>query len=202
MRFDVAVFDFDGTLVQSAEMKRQVFSAIFPSHLTQAVEAVLAADPDASRYIVIPRIFSEAQRLGKIPLEHSVERLIEIYSREAALAVDAAPAMPGAENVLRSFAKQMATYVFSVTPQGQLETLLASRGWQPYISGTFGYPHNKTATVASLVKRHLISPARLLVIGDGESDLVAADKNGCAFFKIARPTDLTATIAYAGIPHA
>ena len=100
-----------------------------------------------------------------------------------------APAMPGAENVLRA-ASQASAYVASMTPQEDLEALLAQRGWLPLLKGAFGYPKAKADVVADLLRRHGIAPAQLIVIGDGISDRTAAERNGCAFHAITSPQSL------------
>ncbi len=53
---DLFVFDFDGTLVDSAAAKRQAFYDLFPSDCAAAVTAVLQRDPDGSRHALIPEM--------------------------------------------------------------------------------------------------------------------------------------------------
>jgi phosphoglycolate phosphatase-like HAD superfamily hydrolase len=200
--FDITVFDFDGTLVQSAEAKRQAFYDIFPADCAPSVASVLNAHPEASRYSIIPRIIAEAIRSEAALPATSVEQLVEAYALRAVAAVNAAPSMPAAENVIGALAKRMTIYVSSSTPQDQLEILLARRGWKIFFSGIFGYPCDKADTVALLLNRHAIPPSRLLVVGDGESDMRAAKQNGCAFFRITQPSDLSSVSAYAGLSYA
>ncbi|MDP1700138.1 MAG: HAD hydrolase-like protein [Aestuariivirga sp.] len=190
--FDVIVFDFDGTLVQSAGAKRQAFFDVFPADLAPAVATVLDRDPDGPRQRVIPEMIIEAARIG-LPAQTIVaDAMIGAYGAAAAAAVDAAPEMPGASNLLKRLSGAVPLYVFSITPHEQLTLLLARRAWLSLFTGIYGYPHNKVQTITNLLTHHGVRPSRLLVVGDGENDAVAAARNGCQFHRISKPEDLLA----------
>jgi phosphoglycolate phosphatase-like HAD superfamily hydrolase len=176
--FDVIVFDFDGTLVQSAGAKRQAFFDVFPADFAPAVAAILDRDPDGPRQRVIPEMIIEAARIGLPAQSTMADTMISAYGAAAAAAVEAAPEMPGP------------LYVCSVTPQEQLTTLLARRAWLSLFTGIYGYPHDKAQTIAGLLTHHGVRPSRLLVVGDGENDAAAAARNGCQFHRIRKPEDL------------
>lgn len=190
MPFDVIVFDFDGTLVQSAKAKREAFFRVFPADFAPAVAAVLDRDPDGSRYRVIPEMIAEAARRGLPDRSAETETLIAAYGDAAAAAVDAAPEMPGANQVLRRLSGRVPLYLVSVTPHRQLLGSLAGRDWLGLFTGVYGYPHDKTRSVAGILAHHGTRPSRLLVVGDGESDARAAARNGCPHHRIGTPRDL------------
>lgn len=190
--FDVIVFDFDGTLVQSADVKRQAFFDIFPPYYGPAVVAVLEKDPDGSRYRVIPEMIAEARQRGLPPPLCKTAALVEAYGERAAAGVAAAPEMPGAGEVLRRLSGVLALYVVSATPDEILKDMLVRRAWLDYLEGAFGYPNDKSKTVATLLIRHGIEPSRLLVVGDGKSDRIAAARNNCPFHLISSTRSLSA----------
>jgi phosphoglycolate phosphatase-like HAD superfamily hydrolase len=189
--FDVYVFDFDGTLVQSAAGKRQAFFAIFPPSCRVSVEKILTREPDGSRHRVIPAMIEDA-RQSQIPSADRLEaaQLIAAYGSEARQAVLAAPEMEGATTALRRAAQRATCYVASMTPGEELRDYLEGRGWTEFIREGFGYPQTKHEVVAHLVGRHGIAPHRLLVVGDGVSDHEAAARNGAAFHHIRSNADL------------
>lgn len=182
--YDVYVFDFDGTLVDSAERKRQAFFEVFPASFSAAIDAVLARDPDGSRHHVIPEMIVAARHLGLAADELDAGELIEAYGHAVDDAVATAPAMPHVEAVLRN-AGAATAYVASMTPDEDLKRYLTQRGWLKYLRDSFGYPHAKADVIARLLSRHHIPPDRLIMIGDGKSDREAAERNRCAFHSIA-----------------
>lgn len=191
-RFDAAVFDFDGTLVDSAAAKRQAFFDIFPADAGCAavVGGVLNADPDGSRHAVIPRMLEKMRARGLPPAGADAGTLIGRYGEASARAVAAAPELPGAGRLLARLARVMPLHLCSNTPHATLRRHVEARGWSAFFASVEGYPSAKPARVAALIAEAGLSPSRVAVVGDGVSDAEAAAANGCAFFAIRAPQDL------------
>lgn len=184
-RFDLVVFDFDGTLVQSAEAKRRAFFEIFPERCAPAVEAVLTRDPDGSRHVVIPAMVDEASARGFDVTNIKTEELVAAFARQVAFSVASAPEVPGAVEALELASIRAAAYIFSMTPHDELVVQVERRGWGSIVRQAWGFPNRKPEVLAMLLARHACPPDRALVVGDGVSDEAAARANGCEFLKAA-----------------
>lgn len=182
--FDVAVFDFDGTLVDSAAIKRQAFFDIFPPGFAPAVEAALKKNPDGSRHQVIPEMIAQAKLLGIEIKGMDSAALAAAYGARVAGLVAEAPEMPGASRVLVWAAQNGPVYIASMTPHDEIQHHVQRLAWNAWVSEAFGFPHRKPEVVAALLKRHSIRPERLVVVGDGISDREAAEVNGTQFHQI------------------
>lgn len=188
MKHKVFVFDFDGTLVQSNEIKRNAFydsSVDFLQH-KDAVDEVLAAIPERSRFEIIERIYDLiATRTGSARSQAAIDAAVNSYSTLVREGVSSCPELPGATEVLKELKKHGRTiFVSSNTPVGPLAELLQRRGWSALIAGHFGFPSQKSETIRELMKEHGLQPKDIIVIGDGRSDEVSAAENGCDFFRI------------------
>tara|TARA_R110002167_G_scaffold104237_4_gene268857 strand:+ start:614 stop:1234 length:621 start_codon:yes stop_codon:yes gene_type:complete len=194
MRYRALSFDFDGTLVASADAKRQAFFDIFPDgeEHRAAIAAILRDDPDGSRHRVIPRML-ETMRAKALPLRpgDTVEQRLEAYATTALDAVRNCPELPGAGDLLRSLSQAgVGIFVCSNTPHETLLGLLRDRGWDSHVDDCFGYPHDKAQSIATILARLGLKASELAVVGDGVSDAEAAAANGCPFFQIAVASDL------------
>jgi len=192
MRFDAAVFDFDGTLVDSAGAKRESFFAIFPDDAAHRaiVEHVLLEDPDGSRHRVIPEM---ARRMGEQKIGtggHSDTELIRRYGEVSSAAVAAAPELPGATRLLEALSKRIPLHLCSNTPEDAVRAQIARRGWTGFFQSVDGYPTEKTARVSEIIQGGHYDPARVAVVGDGISDELAASANAAIFIPIRTPGDL------------
>ena len=190
--FDLVVFDFDGTLVDSAAAKRAAFFEVLPATFRhrKIIADILAADPGGSRFAVIPRMVA-AMRAAGLPVDEP-DGYIRDYGSAVLAAVAASRELPGATALLRGLRDRCVTYLCSATPEEPLRELIAQRQWSDLIDGIAGYPHGKPETLTRLIKRYEIPPARAAMVGDGDGDEFAAKANGCAFFRITAPGDLAA----------
>lgn len=201
MRFKAIVFDFDGTLVQSAEAKHDAFFDLFPAtpaH-TRTIDRVLTDNPEGTRFTLIPKMIEAIAAAGlALPDDASPEGLVATYAKIVFDAVAAAPELPGATAMLEGLSGRAILTVCSSTPDEPLKDLVAARGWTRLLDGVFGIPTTKTAHIAGLIAQHGLSPTDIAMVGDADNDEAAAAANGCAFFRIATPGDLAGVTAELG----
>ncbi|MEX2298752.1 MAG: HAD family hydrolase [Dongiaceae bacterium] len=204
MRFKAVVFDFDGTLIDSVDAKRDAFFRLFPAGepYRAIVKRVLAIDPDGSRHVVIPRMIEAmtAQKLA-LPLGHTATDRIGAYGQAVYAAQRAAAECPGASTLLHALKGHTALYISSNTPEPDLSNLVAARGWSDLVDGLFGHPRDKSETLAMLVERHDSAKDDVAVVGDGESDERAARDVGCPFFRVCGPKALADVGRKLGLAH-
>ena len=202
MSFDVVFFDFDGTLVDSAAIKRNCFFALFPdaSEYGSIVSAVLLEDPDASRYDVIPRLIEAmlAKHLV-LPAGTTASAGIASYAEHVLAGVMKCNEMPGAGRLLSALSTRCAVCIVSNTPEIDLRKLVEARKWDGFVRAIDGYPRRKTDIVKERLAEFGFDAPRAIVIGDGKTDEEAAEANGCAFHKIGRPGDLLRAATVLGI---
>jgi len=205
MPFDAFIFDFDGTLVDSAPAKYEAFFAVFPgtARHREVVEQVLAKDPDGSRYTVIPRMLERFRELQLTLSEGSVAgAYIEAYGHAVLEAVTRCPEIPGATRILQAVHKLgRPAFISSNTPFDPLRVSVERRGWLPLTNGIYGYPSRKADTARLILEETAVPPARLAVIGDGISDADSAKAVGATFFRISQPADLLAHARSWGLNH-
>ena len=193
MPFDAAIFDFDGTLVDSAKPKRDAFFAIFPytpGHHA-IVNGVLEEDPDGSRHRVIPLMIERIQAAGLDP-DHAllVSDLVARYGTVSEAAVKRAPELQGASALLAALSPYMQLHLCSNTPRETVRAHVEARGWTSYFATVEGHPSVKAAKVERVIRDGGFEAQRVAVIGDGISDQDAARANGCRFIGIKSPADL------------
>jgi len=199
---DVVFFDFDGTLVDSAAIKRNCFYSIFPNtpECRSIVSAVLFENPEASRYELIPHMVAEMLSKGlALPPHTTVEIAIETYTNQVLAAVMECDEMPGAGRLLAALSARCPICIVSNTPDSDLRKLIEARNWHELVKSIDGYPRHKTDIIRSRLSAFGFSPNRALVVGDGRSDEEAAKTIGCAFHKIAGSGDLLRLAAMLGI---
>lgn len=182
------VFDFDGVILESADVKTDAFVELYADHGDDVVAAVRAhhlANLGISRFKKFAWI---ADHILRAPLSDDASAALGVRFSDLALAkVLAAPFVPGAEAALAALAeREIPMFVASGTPVDELRMIVERRGLAPRFREVHGSPREKPEIVRDLMARHGWDPAHVLFIGDGMSDYKAATAVGVPF--LARDT--------------
>ena len=184
------IFDFDGVVVESGEIKTQAFGDLYRSYGETVMTAVMqyhSLHGGMSRYHKF-RHFQE--HLLKPPLTPDEERELDRrFSELVVEAVIASDAVPGATELIRKEATRIPLFVASGTPEAELKTIVVRRGLASYFTAVCGSPTPKQKLIADILSNHTLLPERVLMIGDALIDYQSAQLNNVAFLGRVRPRD-------------
>lgn len=180
---DAIIFDFDGVLVESVDVKTRAFATLYAEYGKSVVAQV---EDYHLRHGGISRFdkfrYFQTEILGGQPLdERAVSALAEAFSALVIDKVVAAPMVPGAQEFLDEIRKQLRLFVVSGTPTLELDAIIRQRKMGEYFSGTWGSPASKTNNIAELLKQHDLAASRCLMIGDAMADYTGANSNSVNF---------------------
>lgn len=179
------VFDYDGTLVDSNELKVRAFYDLFPEECAGTIRAVLATDREQSRFTILAKIVETVGPAAEIAPR--VAQLAERYNDIVQTGAATCAVFPGVVDLLERLAEHRPLYVSSGTPEQPLRAIIAARGWTRYFRGIYGYPRPKAEVVRGIAAAEGLTPAQVLVVGDGASDRTAAEETGAQFFSVTGP---------------
>jgi len=183
--FSTIVFDFDGTLVDSNELKRAGFLQVAAQHVggMDCMSAVLDR-VKGDRRAVFEAYAAAIEDTGSAE-PRDVANLVAAYSNQVDAAVATAPEMPGATRALQELSQRgLSIHISSATPLASLQRIVESRAWMPWVSGLFGSPGDKAETLRHLLQSRGLAPSALAVVGDGADDRASAAAVGCPFFPV------------------
>lgn len=176
------IFDFDGVIVESADIKTNAFRKLFEREHSDKVDLIVnyhLQNMGISRYIKFRHIYKNI--LG-LPLPKGLEdELGEKFSRIALTEVLNAPFVPGAVEFLRENHERYSLFVASGTPHEELCHVIKERGLLKYFSEVRGSPPGKSEIISDILRRHVLSTDKVVFVGDAESDLLAAQQTGLHF---------------------
>lgn len=207
------VFDFDGVILQSVDIKTKAFEALFASEAPEDVARIVAhhlAHGGVSRFEKFRHAYRE---ILKRPLSSEEEialgRRFNVLVEEA---VSVCPWVPGAREFLEARHKQLPLFVASGTPQEELTRIVERRNLKAYFRAVYGTPTKKDVILRSIAAGLRCGANDLLMVGDAMTDHDAARATGAAFVGVETPgspnifpkgvtvlPDLTGLAAFAGI---
>jgi HAD superfamily hydrolase (TIGR01549 family) len=177
----VIVFDFDGVILESADIKTRAFGRLFedhPDHIEAIVELHLRL-AGVSRFEKFKMIHSD---ILDLPLDDvELERLGTEFSRLALEEIMRCPFVPGAREFLSARHETYRLFVASGTPEEELRHIVRERKLERFFEGVYGTP----AVKADITKRILadtgVERHEAVFVGDATTDLKGARGAGVPF---------------------
>jgi len=176
------IFDFDGVILESADIKTEAFLELFsnyPEHREEILKHHLE-NQGISRYRKFEWIYT--QLLGKELNEEESCQLGETFSGIVFERILACSFVPGAAELLKSLDGRCAMFVASGTPQEELDRIIEFKGLSRYFREAWGTPLRKVEIIRSILERHGFEAEDVMFVGDGLSDYHAAREAGVPFF--------------------
>ena len=179
--------DFDGTLVESNNIKDRAFETIFckwPEHTETMMRWHLRHDSiergEKFRYFV--------EEVLPLPGQNDlIEKLSSRFGKLTKTAIIECPFVMGAEVFLEYVRNRVSVYLVSATPQQDLNQIIKARGLGGYFKDVYGAPISKIETLKQIMLLENVSVDEILFIGDSAEDQQAAKFLGIRF--IGRQSD-------------
>ena len=192
-RIELVVFDFDGTLCDSADVKTDAFHDLYLNQhgpaLAGKVKDYHLANVGISRYDKIRYV--ETEMLGNEPNDTDVEQIASRYSGLVEQAVVDAPLFDGVAEFLAMLHPGVTFAVASATPTDELRRIVERKRLTGCFAAIGGSPRPKAAILAECVERFAGGPGSAVIVGDQPSDGEAARIAGTGALLIAPPASWT-----------
>ncbi len=204
MSIAIIVFDCDGVLLDSVDVKTRAFASLFAEHGQEAADFMVAyhlAHGGVSRYAKFAHFYRE--RLGREITEAESTTLDKRFTAACLDALLKAPMIPGAREFLESNPGGRPLYVCSGAPELELAFIFDHMDLTGYFRGIYGSPTPKAENLARIVAECGAPAQAVLMVGDSGTDLDAARRVGTRFLGIGEfpapcdwMPDLTGLAAY------
>lgn len=189
------VADFDGTIVESVDIKTEAFRELFsgyPERLEEIMTYHLSHN-GISRFVKLQHIY---ERIVGVPFDEALRaEVARRFSETVFRRVVACPFVRGAEEFLGRFASRVPLYVVSASPEEELARVVAARGLAGHFRGVFGSPETKVNHVRRILAREGSAPGDAVYVGDSLEDYRVARSLGIPFIGRRNKDDLDAIAA-------
>lgn len=186
LAYTAVVFDCDGVLFDSNALKTQAFREILRNYPPAIVDEFVAyhqRQGGVSRYVKLRAFLTD---FLQVPVSESgLEKLLDDFGHACRQLYQAADLTPGCLTTLETIYRQTSLYVASGSDEAELRQIFVDRGLAKFFQKVYGSPKTKKACVAEII-REVGADARILVVGDAESDWRAAREFGADFIFMAR----------------
>jgi phosphoglycolate phosphatase-like HAD superfamily hydrolase len=175
------IFDFDGVLVESSDIKtaafRQLF-AVYPEKVDEIVE-FHKKNMGISRYVKFKHIY---KHILQEPLSLNDENILgERFSQLVLAEVIKAPFVKGALEFLKNNKNKYLFFVASGTPETELVSIIEQREMRSLFKAFYGSPLPKSGIIKVILSSYNLAKHEVVFVGDADSDKAAAKETGIPF---------------------
>jgi len=189
-RFRTFVFDCDGVVLDSNELKTRVFHEVASRFGGAAAERLVdhhRAHGGVSRHEKFRWFVAEV--LGRPRDAGLVDDLVDGFGRGVRRALEGCPTCPGAVEALARCAELGPCFLVSGGLEEELRQVFRARGLDRHFRGIHGSPETKHRIMAGLATRGHLG-GETVCFGDSRLDREVARDFGCEFVFLARCTEM------------
>jgi len=176
------VFDFDGVLAESVDVKTRAYALLFQDEGEDVVRQVVdfhLKNGGVSRFEKFRFYYSDILHR---PL--SEERFQELCVQFSCLVVDEVVASPWVDGAKEFLARNEKKYTFAIvsgTPEDELKEIVQRREMDHFFGSVRGSPKDKVTLLGEVMDEYKLKPEEMVFVGDAETDWHAARKTGVPF---------------------
>lgn len=169
------VFDFDGVLVESVNIKAEAFMALYPDADEEDHVRVLNFHKENGGMPRAEKIrYFETDIFGRNINDAELKKMCDLFSKIVEDKVANCPWVPGAKEFLVSHSSRLPLFVASATPQEELRRIVVSRNADFYFKGIFGSPKKKDEHIRTVLHSYGLDKREIVMVGDAMADFSAA----------------------------
>jgi phosphoglycolate phosphatase-like HAD superfamily hydrolase len=176
------LFDFDGVLAESVEVKTNAFRKMYEKYGEKIATQVAEHHQNnggMSRFEKF-KIY-HGEWLGHTITEDLIKKLSAEFSNIVIDEVINCPEVPGTKEFLDSYSNTLKFWVITGTPTDEIKLILEKRKMIHYFVDVFGSPTGKVEWVGEILEKWKLKPEETIFVGDALSDYKAASAHNLKF---------------------
>ena len=176
------LFDFDGVLVESVDIKTKAFAKLFENEGPEIVNKVVEyhlVNGGVSRFRKFDYIYKE---LLKRPITDEIK--MELGNKFANLVIQNvldAPWISGVQEFLKNYSEKFDLYIVSGTPDSELKYIVENKSVSKYFKDVLGSPATKGDLIKHILSTHGYKSEHAVFVGDAITDLNGALEANISF---------------------
>jgi phosphoglycolate phosphatase-like HAD superfamily hydrolase len=167
----------------------------FGSAISERVRDHHKANGGISRFEKIPLYLRWA---GESAADPEVAEFCHRFSKMVLQAVIDSPWVPGAREYLLKYYEQQYFVLVTATPQDEIQQILDTLDISHCFREVHGAPQKKSRAIGDVMRRLKCDPVQALMVGDTDTDLMAAQANAIPFLLRRTPLNLGIQATYTG----
>jgi phosphoglycolate phosphatase-like HAD superfamily hydrolase len=179
--YKVIVFDFDGVILESLDIKTKAFLKVYDNYPEYAdeISTYHLQNGGMSRYNKFIHINNN---ILNVPItDENIKTMASIFSKSVMEEMLQCPFVKGAFDFIRKYSLTANLYIASGTPEEELRVIVGKRSIGQYFKGVYGTPKTKAEIIQAIISSENISKDDICFVGDALTDYKESLKVGVPF---------------------
>ena len=179
------IFDFDGTIADTVDIKTQAFAELYKPYgkdIEKSVVKYHLSYGGVSRFDKFKYFHKEFLNIELS--ESEIQDLAKKFSKLVTDKVVNAPYITGAFEFISKNYNEFDMFISTATPTNEITEILLRKKLQKYFLKVFGSPESKFEHVKKIISDSNYTLDETVFIGDSSLDKEAADQNDILFIEV------------------
>jgi phosphoglycolate phosphatase-like HAD superfamily hydrolase len=169
------IYDFDGVICDSVNVKTEAFASIYQEFGEDIVEKVVLYHLEHGGVSRFEKFKYWHKLFLDIELDESqIQELSERFSALVLEKVINAPYLPGALEFIQKNSAKYLQFICTGTPENEIIFITGEKNIQSFFNGMFGSPTKKTQIINKILLENKLFPNEVVFFGDAVTDYKAA----------------------------
>lgn len=177
----VIILDFDGTIVESVDIKDKAFLKLFAEYPLK-IQEIMDYHLAHNATIRFDKFKHITENILGMPYDKDMEkRLSKKFSQFVFEQIVSAPYVKGAKEFITFFASKVPLYIISMSPHEEFMNIIRAKQLGKYFKNIYTYPWTKKQALSDIIQKEAISSSEAVFIGDTKEDYETAHAAGVSF---------------------
>lgn len=182
MSIKALVYDFDGVICNSVNIKTEAFFALYSPYGEDIQKKVVEYHLEHGGISRFEKIkFWHRNYLNQEIDDSTVEKLASEFASLVLKKVIQSDYIKGSLEFLKLNSGRFLQFICTGTPQNEILQITQARDITKYFNGIYGTPSAKDAILRNILRKYNLRPEEILFFGDALTDYNAAMKIGTLF---------------------
>jgi phosphoglycolate phosphatase-like HAD superfamily hydrolase len=190
MNYKYHLFDCDGVILNSNQIKSKVFHEITSSYSNQFADEATEYYKNTAGTPRVDKVYYFFEKLMKIEAtEELIQEFLNSFNNTALNNLFVCDKITGVQSYLNSIKDNSKSFVVSGAPQDELRTILSKQELDHYFEEILGSPVKKPDNIESLLNDYQLDPKNCVFYGDSKVDYLSASKFNIDFIFVSEKTE-------------
>lgn len=169
------IYDFDGVICDSVNVKTEAFGALYESYGAEVQKQVVQYHLEHGGISRFEKIrYYQDTILGKPITEEKVLELADKFASLVKEKVISSPYIQYADRFIEKHSRNLHQYICTGTPEYEILEITDRKGIKDFFTGIYGAPKRKTQIIQEILSETGLQPSDFIYLGDAITDYEAA----------------------------